>query len=205
MQDEPPPLPTPAPGHSALPAFLEVEQWLRARSERRLAETGGLEASIREEADRIRTEGEARLKEVVRQAQQDALRAAETRANARESQARKDVQAWIEASEAELAKLADEILEEWVGAAPEGALPAPAPARPDPLPRVDLPDRSMEERPEAKPLTDRGAPRGVDLDAVLRSMGVEDLDGPGGDLDGPGGDESVEGEPVPRDDAGQEG
>lgn len=96
---DPVPLAPVVPGRSALPAFLPLEA---ALAEQRDASRRGAEARLlaaREEAARIRQDGEARLKDVLVEAQARAWKEAEARARDRVSGVRARTERWVDQAE----------------------------------------------------------------------------------------------------------
>lgn len=186
------PRPNPVPGRSALAAFLPVERWLAERSAARQAEAGGLEQEIRAEARRIREEGEARLKEVVKQAEQDALRSAQARAHDRESAARREVEAWVASCDEMLEALVAEAVTDLTSVegaralrAASASTPPARPSSPESAPSPPPPAATLPELPDidiaalreggreiggTKVEDEDGRPLALDLDAVLRAI-----------------------------------
>ncbi len=103
--------PSLAPGRSALPRFLLVER--RLDEEVRAAEEAAARAieAAEVEARRVRSEGEARLKAVVLDAETQARREVEARARDRVSDARVRVGRWVESAEAASADAVERALE----------------------------------------------------------------------------------------------
>ena len=96
---ERPELPPVVPGRSALPAFLEVERRVRSALAAEEAAAQRTVDDAEAEATRVRREGEARLKQVVLDAEQAAMRESEARERDRVSEQRVRVQQWIEQAE----------------------------------------------------------------------------------------------------------
>ena len=94
-----PRLPPVVAGRSALPAFLAVEAWAREKTAGALAAADEQRAAAEAEAARIRSEGEEALKQAVLDGEHEALRDVETRQRDKVSQARRAVEAWIQAAE----------------------------------------------------------------------------------------------------------
>ena len=94
-----PALPPVIAGRSALPAFLTIEAWARERAAaaRQEAETSLTEGQAKAAA--VQRAGEAALREAVLEGEREALREVESRARDRISEARRAMEAWIQASE----------------------------------------------------------------------------------------------------------
>ncbi|MHC5010874.1 MAG: V-type ATPase subunit subunit G family protein [Planctomycetota bacterium] len=103
-------LPSVEPGRSALPAFLRAEAPLQERfaAAREAARRRVDEAEA--DAARIRREGEARLRQILLDAQEAARREAEDRARDRVSSARIKTQHWVDQAEAALQDALDDAL-----------------------------------------------------------------------------------------------
>ena len=86
-------------GRSALPAFLAVETWVRLRTADAEARAAQHLESAEAEAQRVRTDGEAALRQAVIEAEQEALRDVERRSRDEVSEARVALNAWIDAGE----------------------------------------------------------------------------------------------------------
>jgi len=86
-------------GKSALPAFLAVEAWARERTAAAETEAAARLQEAQGEAERVRSEGERALREAVLEGEREALRDVETRSRDRVSQARRALEAWIQAGE----------------------------------------------------------------------------------------------------------
>jgi hypothetical protein len=117
-----------SPGRSALPALRPVEDWIRAEAAEAAARAEATLAAARAEAERIRREGEERLKGAVLEGQREALRTVADRARDRVSEARRDVAAWVEASERHVIALVAAGVARVVGTAPDagrGTAPGP--------------------------------------------------------------------------------
>jgi hypothetical protein len=112
-----PRLPPVVAGRSALPAFLEVEAWARRRVAVAHEAADALLREARAEAERVRSAGEAAVREAVVQGERDALRDVESRARDRVSAARRGVAAWVEAAEEASVRAVDEALDRICGGA----------------------------------------------------------------------------------------
>ena len=114
------PLPPVPPGASALPAFQALEAWVEERRGvgRRQA-TVALEAA-RVEAERMRAEGESKLRDVLLAAEREASRTAEDHARDRVSAARVAWNRWVDAAEVARPTAVEEALARLCGEAPAG-------------------------------------------------------------------------------------
>lgn len=99
---EHPPTPALPPDRSALPALLEVEAWIAEHLAEERGRIDGLRAEGAAELAAMKAEAEGALEAVVVEARQSAVRVEENRARDRVSEARRAVDAWIEAQEAKL-------------------------------------------------------------------------------------------------------
>jgi regulator of protease activity HflC (stomatin/prohibitin superfamily) len=118
-----PALPPPEPGRSALPSLLSLEAHVRGLRARADADAAARVAQAEGEASRVRAEGEARLREVLLAAEQEAVRHLEAEARDRVSGARVRVQRWVEDAEAASGALLEETLDLIAGTRP--SLPEP--------------------------------------------------------------------------------
>jgi vacuolar-type H+-ATPase subunit H len=96
---ERPSLPPASPGRSALTSFLAWEEALRASVDDAAAAAKARVGEADGEAERIRREGEERLKRLVLEAQEQAMREAERQARDRISDVRVRTQRWVEQAE----------------------------------------------------------------------------------------------------------
>lgn len=103
-------LPPLTPGQSALPAFLAIEAWADERLSAERADAARRLDDARQQAERIRVETEARLRQAVLDGEREASRTAADRARDRLSAARQGVQRWIERAEQETEGLTREAL-----------------------------------------------------------------------------------------------
>ena len=94
-----PRLPPAVAGRSALPTFLAVEAWAREKTATARRETETLLQEAQADAARIRSEGEAALKEAVLEGEREALRDVESRTRDAISAARVEVESWINRAE----------------------------------------------------------------------------------------------------------
>jgi vacuolar-type H+-ATPase subunit H len=94
-----PELPPPVPGRPALPVFVGFEDALEGLLESARREARERVERAEREAERVRREGEERLRQVLLDAQEEARRTAEDRARDSVSRARVAVQRWIERAE----------------------------------------------------------------------------------------------------------
>ncbi len=112
---DPPSLPPVTAGRSALPAFLPLETWARKRTAAARQAAEDRLVSAQAEGERIRSEGEAALRDAVLTGEREALREVDDRARDRTSEARRAVNAWIEAAEQDVAALLDDAVDRICG------------------------------------------------------------------------------------------
>jgi len=105
-----PPLPTAPAGRSALPSFVALEAWADARLEQARVEANAHLDQAREQAERLRREGEERLREVVVSAEREARRLSEDRARDLVSAERVRAARWAAAAESESEPRVEEAL-----------------------------------------------------------------------------------------------
>ena len=106
-----PALPSVPPGRSALPALLVVERALEAQIAAEAEKASEEARPAGDEAARIRREGQARLEQVLVDAQEAAIREAETRARERVNEARSKVTSWVDEAERAADAALDEALD----------------------------------------------------------------------------------------------
>ena len=94
-----PALPPVIAGRSALPAFLAVEAWARERAATAREEAEKQLADGQAKAAAVKSDGERSLREAVLEGEREALRDVESQARDRISEARRALEAWIQASE----------------------------------------------------------------------------------------------------------
>ncbi|MDA1196298.1 MAG: hypothetical protein O2894_14105 [Planctomycetota bacterium] len=94
-----PRLPPAVAGRSALPAFLPVEAWARERTASARESAAAQLAAARAEAELVRTDGEAALRQAVLDGEHEALRDVESSTRDRVSRARAEVNTWINRAE----------------------------------------------------------------------------------------------------------
>lgn len=109
-----PALPPLVPGHSALPAFASVEDWVAERLAEARADTAHLLDDARLEAGRIRDAAQAALAQVVLDAEREAMRGAADEARGRLADARRGLERWVEAAEARLEPLIEAAVERFL-------------------------------------------------------------------------------------------
>jgi hypothetical protein len=105
-----PPLPTAPAGRSALPAFVALEAWADERLAEARADAAEHVAQARAQAERLRTDGEAKLRETVVRAEREARRTSEDHARDLLSAERIRAARWAEAAEAEAEARVEEAL-----------------------------------------------------------------------------------------------
>lgn len=105
-----PRLPPAVAGRSALPTFLAVEAWARARTAEARTRAGEELAEAQAEATRIRADGEDALKQAVLDGEHEALREVESRTRDRVSAARCEVTSWINRAEESAQAAVDEAM-----------------------------------------------------------------------------------------------
>lgn len=98
-------------GRSALPLFLPVEAELGRRLEAETARVERRVADAEAEAARIRTEGEAAVRDVVVEAEAQAVREAERRERERINDVRVRIERWLEESERAAEAAVDDALD----------------------------------------------------------------------------------------------
>lgn len=100
-----------SPGRSALPSFLAWEETLRAHLSDAASAAKARVTEADEQAGRIRREGEERLKRLVLDAEEQALREAERAARDRISGVRVQTQRWVEQAEEAARQTLDDALD----------------------------------------------------------------------------------------------
>jgi V/A-type H+-transporting ATPase subunit G/H len=108
LEENVPPLLPIRPGRSALPAFRPVEEALARAVEDARQEGEARVAEARSEAERVRRQGEERLKEAVHEGQQEALREVEDRSRDRVGDARREVSRLVDEAEGRIQPLVEQ-------------------------------------------------------------------------------------------------